>query len=81
MELGNEFEGEVEQKRKTPVLKWRTVASWSNVYDPATPPPVFRGPKWDVTKVMLNMTLSEPTVRGGSCLLEVIQKNFKEVSG
>lgn len=67
-------DGELESKRKTPVLKWSEVAKWDNVYDPDIPPPVFVYPQDTVSRIMLNMTLSEPTTRGGPPLLRVIHE-------
>lgn len=67
-----------EKRRKARVINWSEVADWDSPYDLVKPPPVYSLPEWTVGKIMLNMTLSEPTVRGSAPLLKLIKDAKKE---
>jgi len=68
----------VNPKQRSRVLNWSEVRHWKNPYDPERPPPVFRLPRWTVSKLLLLMTIAEPTIRGGTSILETAKEAKEE---
>ena len=67
-----------ETSRSRRVLNWAEVRRWRNPYDRDLPPPVYKLPKWTVSKVLVVLTLSDPTVRGDPPPLQTIKEASKK---
>jgi len=64
-----------QRTKRSKVIDWAKIKTWKNPWDLDDPdPPDFTGDEWNVSDILLNWTLSEPSVRGDKPLLKVLQE-------